>query len=155
MLCLAACSGQSHPPTPPPEPVGVDVGYGPQPKDRVTGAVTSLSEQELGNRPLRIEEFLRGKVAGLQIIQTGMSVRFRIRGTSSIQRDPKNASRETEQDALVVVDGVMISNEALNSALAGLVPGDIKQVSVLKDVASTSIYGFRGAGGVILITTKR
>jgi TonB-dependent SusC/RagA subfamily outer membrane receptor len=143
-LFVAACRRSSPPPPTPSDQV--DVPYGSQPKDKVTGAVTSLSGDEVSAAPLRIEELLRGKVAGLQIIQGRNGVTFRIRGTNSMLAD---------QEPLVVVDGIMISSENLGSALAGLTRDDIKQVTVLKDVASTSIYGSRGAGGVILITTKK
>jgi len=123
----------------------VEVGYGAQPKDKVTGAMTTLSKSDFGGRPLGIAEYLRGKVAGLEIINQGSGFTLRIRGTGSLLVD---------QEPLVIVDGVMIQEGNIANALAGLTPDDIKQVNVLKDVASTSIYGGRGAGGVILITTK-
>src|SRR2546430_15935957 len=72
----------------------VDVGYGAQPKDKVLGAVTALSPDDMKARPLRIEELLRGKVAGLEVIQNGNAVTFRIRGAASISRD---------QEPLVIV----------------------------------------------------
>jgi TonB-dependent SusC/RagA subfamily outer membrane receptor len=53
------------------------------------------------------------------------------------------------------VDGIPTTAGQLQSALSGVLPEDIRQVDVLKDVASTSIYGMRGAGGVIIITTRR
>ena len=71
---------------------------------------------------------------------------FRIRGTNSLQND---------RAPLFVVDGIQIPDHGVHTALAGLTPDDIRQVDVLKDVASTSIYGMRGSGGVILITTRR
>jgi TonB-dependent SusC/RagA subfamily outer membrane receptor len=123
----------------------VNVGYGAQPKDKVTGAVTTLSSSDLTARPSNIQQLLRGKVAGLDIVQNGSTVTFRIRGANSLN---------INQEPLVIVDGVMIQSGNIVNALAGLTPDDIKQVNVLKDVASTSIYGGRGAGGVILITTK-
>jgi TonB-dependent starch-binding outer membrane protein SusC len=123
----------------------VQIGYGAQPKDKVIGAVTTLREEDLGGRPLRIEAMLRGKVPGLVISGTGTSLRLRLRGTNSLLSD---------QEPLVIVDDVAIQSGNIGNALAGLMPEDVKQVSVLKDVASTSIYGSRGAGGVILIQTK-
>lgn len=120
------------------------MGYGAQPKGKVSGAVTTLSNKDFGTRPQGIEEFLRGKVAGLEIIRRGSGFTFRIRGSGSMIVD---------KEPLVIVDGVMIQEGNIANALAGLTPDDIKQVNVLKDVASTSIYGGRGAGGVILITT--
>jgi TonB-dependent SusC/RagA subfamily outer membrane receptor len=137
--CARSRSGATRPPGD-----SVQIGYGAQPKDKVTGAVTTIREEDL-SRPLRIESVLRGKVPGLVITGTGSTMQLRMRGTNSML---------LEQEPLVIVDNVMIQTGSIGSALAGLVPEDIKQVSVLKDVASTSIYGSRGAGGVILIQTK-
>ena len=123
----------------------VQVGYGAQPKDKVTGSVTTLSDNDISSRPLRIEELLRGKVPGLVILGSGSALQFRLRGTNSMT---------LEQEPLVIVDDVMIQSGNIANALAGLSPDDIKQVSVLKDISSTSIYGMRGAGGVIIIKTK-
>jgi iron complex outermembrane receptor protein len=149
LLTTVACG---RPPQPSPQPTArdsVEVGYGAQPKGKSTGAVTALSSEDVKRRPLRIEEFLRGKVAGLQITQGPNGPVFRIRSTGA------TASANQPEEALVVLDGVPISSQGLGAALAGLAPEDIKQVSVLKDVASTSIYGTRGSGGVILIVTKQ
>ena len=145
LLATAACGRRSQPPSPSSARDSVEMGYGAQPKDKVTGAVTTLSSEDFRTRPQRIEEFLRGKVPGLEIINQGNSFTLRIRGTGSMIVD---------KEPLVIVDGVMIQEGNIPNALAGLTPDDIKQVNVLKDVASTSIYGGRGAGGVILITTK-
>lgn len=157
LLALAACSRQPRPSSPATAPTdgaqpgsapgdSVQVGYGTQRRDKVTGAVTSMSDTEISRRPLQLEQLLRGRVPGLQIIYRGNDVLFRIRG---------NNSANTDEEPLVVVDNVMIPSSQLSSALSGLTPGDIKRVDVLKDVASTSIYGFRGSAGVIVITTKR
>lgn len=145
-LALAACARSSHPSPAAGTKDSVEVGYGAQPKDKVMGAVTALSDRDAVSRPMRIDQLLRGKVPGLQIVQGPRGPSFRIRGTGSLLAD---------EEPLIVVDGVMIPSESVSSALAGLMPDDIKGVSVLKDVASTSIYGGRGAGGVILITTKK
>jgi TonB-dependent starch-binding outer membrane protein SusC len=146
-LTVAACGGQPHPSSSPsPSRDSVDVGYGAQPKDKALGAVTGLSDKEVTTRPLRIEQLLRGRVAGLQVVQGPTGTSYRIRATGSMLHD---------QEPLFIVDGVQIPEGAVASALAGLLPDDIKSVSVLKDVASTSIYGGRGAGGVILIATKK
>jgi TonB-dependent starch-binding outer membrane protein SusC len=150
LIALAACGGRGLPEAGP-KPGEVDVGYDTQPEEKVTGAVTSVSEKELSAaRPLRLEELLRGKVAGLEIVTRpdGREI-LRIRGGVT------SLAGGRDQDPLVIVDGVPIPVDGLASALAGLTPEDIKQVDVLKDVASTSIYGMRGAAGVILITTRR
>jgi TonB-dependent starch-binding outer membrane protein SusC len=116
------------------------------PSPERTGAVTSATGAQLrGSQSVRLDELLRGRAAGLEVIaQPDGSYRLKIRG------NPSN-----EQEPLVIVDGIEVSPRALDSALAGLNRDDIKQVEVLKDVASTSSYGMRAAGGVILITTKR
>jgi TonB-dependent SusC/RagA subfamily outer membrane receptor len=123
----------------------VEIGFGAQPKDKVLGAATTLPSS-VSSRSLRIEEMLRGKVPGLVISGTGNSLTMHLRGTNSING---------EQEPLVIVDDVMIQTGNIGNALAGLSPDDIKSVTVLKDVASTSIYGIRGGGGVILIKTKK
>ena len=144
-LVAAACSHRAAPRSGAAPVDSVQIGYGAQPKDKKTGAVTTLGEGELGARPLQSEQLLRGKVAGVEVVQDGNRVSVRIRGTQSMNQN---------QEPLVIVDDVMIQAGTIANALAGLTPDDIKQVSVLKDVASTSIYGGRGAAGVIIITTK-
>ena len=146
LLGTAACGRQPQASSPSPQTDSVEVGYGAQPRDKVMGAVTALSDSQVAIRPLQIEQLLRGRVAGLQILPGANGPSFRIRGTGSMLVD---------QEPLFVVDGVPIPQGAVNSALAGLLPNDIKSVNVLKDVASTSIYGGRGAGGVIVIVTKK
>ena len=149
LLATGACAGGARPsPTgdarnAPPD--SVQVGYGAQPKDKVMGAVSSMSSKDVSRRPLKIEELLRGRVAGLEIINRGNTVTFRIRGTGAMLAD---------QEPLVVVDGIPIDAQNIDSALSGLTADNIRRVDVLKDVASTSVYGMRGAGGVIMISTK-
>src|SRR5262245_17547234 len=111
-----------------------------------TGAVSSTTGAEMrGSQSVRLDELLRGRAAGLEVIaQPDGSYRFKIRGNPSEDQEP-----------LVIVDGIEVSRRNLDTALAGLSRDDIKQVEVLKDVASTSSYGSRAVGGVILITTKR
>jgi TonB-dependent starch-binding outer membrane protein SusC len=144
LLGVSACSHRTGT-TSRPTGDSVQVGYGAQPKDKVTGSVTTISENDISSRPLPIEELLRGKVPGLVILGSGQGLQLRLRGTNSMT---------LEQEPLVIVDDVMLQSGNIGSALAGLSPDDIKQVSVLRDVASTSIYGMRGAGGVIIIKTK-
>lgn len=151
VFVLVGCGGPGLPPAGP-QPGNVDVGYGSQPKEKVTGAVTSVSGKDATTSPpLRLEELLRGKSAGLQIItRPDGSQALRIRGGN-----PSQQEGTAEPEPLIIVDGVQLRADGLATALAGLTPDDIRQVDVLKDVASTSIYGTRGAAGVILIATKR
>jgi TonB-dependent SusC/RagA subfamily outer membrane receptor len=151
LLGLIGCGGQGLAPAGP-KPGEVDVGYGTQPKDKVSGAVTSVSGDGVAAvTPLRLEELLKGKSAGLQIVtKADGSQALRIRGGNASLMEGTS-----EQEPLIVVDGIQIPVNDLASALAGLTPADIKQVDVLKDVASTSIYGLKGAAGVIVISTRR
>src|SRR5687768_10131770 len=149
-LAATACGGPGLPPAGP-APGNVDVGRGTQPAEKVTGAVSKVEEDRLKKAgPYRIEELLRGKLAGVRIIQhPNGDFTFRVRGGNT------SMNEEQPQDALVLVDGVATTPSTLRATLSGFTPDDIRQVTVLKDVASTSMYGIRGAGGVVLINTKR
>ena len=147
LLVLGGCGLGSGQVTPELAPDQAQVGYGTRAESKITGAVTSLSDDELSAaRPMRIEDLLRGRVAGLQFIQNpNGTTTVRIRGMNSLLND---------REPLIVVDGIP-THERLGLALMGLLPEDIKRIDVLKDIASTSVYGMRGSGGVILITTRR
>ena len=126
----------------------VAVGYGTMKKSDVTGSVTSVTPQQLLDRPvINIGEALQNKVSGLQVIKQaagdpGGRPQIRIRGTNSIQ---------TNSEPLFVVDGIV----GVSNALQSINPQDIATLDVLKDASATAIYGTRGANGVIIITTKR
>jgi iron complex outermembrane receptor protein len=95
-----------------------------------------------------VVELLEGRVPGLQIVrQANGDVALRIRGA------PNSLSDGGEP--LLVIDGMPVASGNVGSALRGLQPHQIASIEVLKDVSSTSVYGMRGANGVILITTKR
>lgn len=120
------------------------VGYGVQKKSLVTGAISSISAKEF-ERPglMRADEVLQGKAAGVTVMSNsgqpgeGLTVRIRGIGTNG------NAT------PLYIVDGMSSDNiEFLN-------PRDIESIEVLKDAASSAIYGARGANGVVMITTKK
>jgi TonB-dependent SusC/RagA subfamily outer membrane receptor len=143
---LAACGAPALPPAGP-APGEVDVGYGARPAGATHGATTTVSEEQTAATPhMSVEELLRSRVAGLQVLRTAGGVVYRLRGQNSILND---------QGPLFIIDGVPTSTRQLESALSGVVTEDIRQIDVLKDVASTSIYGMRGAGGVIIINTRR
>ncbi|MEO6000482.1 MAG: TonB-dependent receptor [Chitinophagaceae bacterium] len=124
----------------------VVVGYGTQKKVNLTGSVASISGQELIKRPsTNVQNLLQGKIAGLQVSSAfgkpgneGNTLRIRGLGTFS----------SAGSDPLVLINGI-------NGDMTNLDPNDIESVSVLKDAASSSIYGARAANGVILITTKK
>ncbi|WP_192350108.1 TonB-dependent receptor [Algoriphagus sp. Y33] len=121
----------------------VIVGFGEQKKVNVTGAVEMVTSEDLENRPTtNTSNLLQGLMPGL-VVQNYTAMpgqdngSIRIRGLSSINNS----------NPLVIIDGIEGNMNILN-------PDDIESVSVLKDAASASIYGSRGANGVILITTK-
>lgn len=142
-----AC-GREVPPASGPEPQNVEIGYGTQARENVSGAIASITERELENtRVMRVEEMLQGRVPGLQVIRRANGdYSLSIRGTASL-----NASN----DPLLVIDGMPIQMDNMRNALAGLAPSDISRIDVLKDAGAAAIYGSRGANGVIVITTKR
>jgi TonB-dependent SusC/RagA subfamily outer membrane receptor len=143
---VAGCAPTGSPRTPAPAPEDqVSVGYGTQSKRRVTGAVTSISPTEADAR-VRLVDVLESRVPGLEVIRLlGETYSLRIRGVHS----------PTHNEPLLVIDDVPVRAGSLSATLAGLAVRDIARIDVLKDAASTSIYGVRGAGGVIIITTKR
>lgn len=146
-LLAVACSSPGLPPAGP-KPGETDIGYDTKPTEKTTGAVTTVPTEKTGaNRPFTLEELLRGKVAGLQVLRgPGGTTVYRIRGQNSLLSD---------KEPLFVVDGVQMNSLGAERAISGLTLSDIRQVDVLKDVASTSVYGTAAAGGVILITTRR
>lgn len=132
----------------------VVIGYGTQKRSDLTGAVGSVSTDQLQERPApSLNQALSGRVSGVQVNansgRPGGRTTVRIRGFSSIN---------SSNNPLYVIDGVMlpIGNQVQGSqAIDYINPNDIVSVEVLKDASSTAIYGARGANGVILITTKR
>ena len=124
----------------------VVVGYGSQTKKEVTGAVQTISSKEIKDLPVsQIGQKLQGQVAGVQINQTtgrpGQGMNIRIRGQLSVSGG---------SDPLYVVDGFPITGN-----IGALNPDEIEDITILKDAASTALYGSRAANGVVLITTKR
>ena len=121
----------------------VVVGYGTQKKADLTGSVATVDIQQLLTKPAAdVSNMLQGRVAGVVASgsnQPGGEGYIRIRGINSFG---SNAP-------LIIIDGVQTtSTNSLN-------PNDIESMNVLKDASSAAIYGARGAGGVIIITTKK
>ena len=125
----------------------VVVGYGTVKKGDVTTAVATVSSKQLENRPvMNALEAMAGQLSGVDIQQGGgqpggASIKVRVRGTNSISGS---------SDPLYVVDGMPMPN-----ALNAISVNDIDNITVLKDVSATAIYGSRGSSGVVLITTKK
>ena len=138
----------------------VVVGYGSQRKADLTGAVATIKSGSIIDKPITSpDQALAGTMSGVNITNRSgdpgapISVRIRGVGTPGVN------------DPLWVIDGVPIvqtTNITVNTSsttdsnpLAGLNSNDIESISVLKDAASTAIYGARAANGVIIVTTKR
>ncbi|WP_194777908.1 SusC/RagA family TonB-linked outer membrane protein [Pararhodonellum marinum] len=137
------------------------IGYGSVKKSDLTGSVSSVRSEDIKAIPVAsFDQALQGRAAGVQVVTTtgapGGETNIRIRGTSSI-----NASSEP----LYVIDGMLINNEGDELSIGGrgprvgalstINPNEIESIEILKDASATSIYGSRGANGVILITTKK
>lgn len=121
----------------------VVVGFGTQKKVNLTGSVETVDSEALENRPIRsATEALQGAMSGVTVKSgsgaPGEFASMQVRGTSSINSG----------GALVIIDG-------MPGDINHVSPQDIENISVLKDAASSAIYGARAAEGVILITTKR
>ncbi|HEX6588168.1 MAG TPA: TonB-dependent receptor plug domain-containing protein [Longimicrobiales bacterium] len=150
MPCLALAlfalgvSCSTNPKTPPADSGPVDIGYGERDQRDVTGAVNSVDADELEHfHYTRVEEMIAARFPGVMVRQRqDGSYEITIRGQNSF-----NAGG----DPLVVVDGVPAMNI---DVLASINPRDVARIDVLRDAASASIYGSRGANGVILIRTR-
>lgn len=123
----------------------VVIGYGTQKRGNLTGAVSSIKGTALEKVPTSsVAEALVGRLPGVQITSAdgspGAEIMIRVRGGGSITQD---------NSPLILVDGFEVST------LNDIPPTDIESVEVLKDAASTAIYGARGANGVVLVTTKK
>src|SRR5207302_1938262 len=141
----------------------VAVGYGTAARRELTGAVSSVSADQIAAAPVTsLEQSLLGRASGVQVVtssgQPGAGAMVRIRGGNSISAG---------NDPLYVIDGVPITTN-LNDAttgtlftegmrglnpLAALNPEDIESIEILKDASAGAIYGARGANGVVLNTT--
>ncbi|MGV3603003.1 MAG: SusC/RagA family TonB-linked outer membrane protein [Dyadobacter fermentans] len=122
----------------------VVVGYGTQKKSDLTGAISTIGSREVaGRQTIQISEALQGSIAGVSVTRSsgapGAGANILIRGITTIGTN----------NPLVIVDGVPVSS------IDNVNPGDVENITVLKDAASAAIYGSRGAAGVILVTTKR
>lgn len=120
----------------------VVIGYGAQKKVNLTGAVSSISEEDLKDRPIdNLGKQLQGLIPNLNVTvssgQPGAGASLNVRGTAS----PNGGS------PLVLIDGVEGNLSRINS-------NDVETISVLKDASSAAIYGARASFGVVLITTK-
>lgn len=139
----------------------VVVGYGTVKKSDLTGSVSSVKGDAFKDMPvISVDQALQGRAAGVQVTQSsaapGGGLSVRVRGANSLI---------SGSEPLYVIDGLPIypdndsygtgADRRAKNALTALNPNDIESIEVLKDASATSIYGSRGANGVVLITTKR
>lgn len=136
----------------------VVVGYGSQLKRDITGAITSMSGDEVSKSSGgSLNTALQGKIPGMSITSSsgepGAGATISIRGASSLSGG---------SEPLYIVDGVPVESanieslegDATFSPLSSINPNDIESIEVLRDAASAAIYGSRAANGVVIITTK-
>ncbi|MBT28535.1 MAG: hypothetical protein CMO01_02660 [Thalassobius sp.] len=133
----------------------VVIGFGTQEKKDITGAISSISGEDLNEIPVpSFEQALTGRAAGVQVTTgsgtPGAGASLRIRGVGSTNNS----------EPLYVIDGIIIGNETGGgqtsiSPLSLINPNDIESIDILKDASATAIYGARAGNGVVIITTKR
>ncbi|TAJ15350.1 TonB-dependent receptor [Marinilabiliaceae bacterium JC017] len=130
----------------------VVTGYSTRKKDVIASAMSTITTEEMKDMvpSTTIDNMLQGKAAGVDATalngKPGNTATVKIRGAVSL-----NTKGGDRAQPLYVIDGVFLSEEDLNA----LNPNDIESMSVLKDAAGASIYGSRGANGVVVITTKQ
>ncbi len=122
----------------------VVVGYGVQKVTKVSGAVSTVKGSDIEKlKPVRAEDALQGRASGVTVVSNGSpgaKPTVLVRGIPSY----------TGTDPVVVVDGAIQSLDDFNA----INPADIESINVLKDAATTAIYGVKGGNGVIVVTTK-
>ena len=130
----------------------VVVGYGRMKRSDLTGAVSSINEEQIKQGVnTSLEQAMQGRIAGVNVTQNsgapGGGISVQIRGINSLNGN----------EPLYVVDGIAMSGQTSDntSVLASINPSDITNIEVLKDASATAIYGSRASNGVVLITTKR
>src|SRR2546430_372843 len=143
----------------------VAIGYGSTERRELTGAVSSVTSDQVASAPVTsVEQALLGRAAGVEVVtssgQPGAGTMVRIRGGNSVSAG---------NDPLYVLDGVPMTNNLTDGTtgtilgegmrgvnpIAGLNPDDVESIEILKDASASGIYGARAANGVVLITTKR
>ena len=134
----------------------VVVGYGTQKRNSLTNSVSTITGDEVARRPVsNVQQSFQGLMPGVAVNDLGGSpgksnATIRVRGITTFNINGSSTSGYDlgKNDALIIVDGI-------EQQLSDLNPDDIESVSILKDAASTAIYGSRATNGVVLITTKR
>lgn len=125
----------------------VVIGYGQVKKGDATGSLLTMKPDELNKgKMVTAEDALVGKVAGVNVVPGSGAP-----GSSGTIRIRMGASLSADNDPLIVIDGIPVSN----TSISAINPNDIASFTVLKDASATAIYGSRASNGVIIITTKK
>lgn len=125
----------------------VVIGYGQVKKGDITGSLTTISPDEMNKgKQLTAQDALVGKVAGVSVVPGSGAP-----GDGGTIRIRMGASLSADNDPLIVIDGIPVSNTSISS----INPNDIENFTVLKDASATAIYGSRASNGVVIITTKK
>lgn len=135
----------------------VVIGYGTRIKTELTGAISTVSGEDMQKVPhTTFESSLQGKASGVLMTSTsgklGEALNIRVRGTNSITAS--NQPLYVIDGMIIASDNFGISNNQPMNPLITLDPNDIESVQILKDASSSAIYGSRGSNGVVIITTK-
>lgn len=163
----------------------VVIGYGNERKKNITGSISSINAADISRSPaISFDNAIIGKAAGVNVMSSsgvpGSATAITIRGLSTLNPDGNNPlividgipvygsgkglnnkSFRNSTSPLVGFGGTTVSDnltpnqEFENNPLSALNPSDIESIEILKDAYATSIYGSRGAAGVILVTTKK
>ena len=129
----------------------VVVGYGSQAKKDITGAITSVRDRDLHERPVtNMVQALQGKAAGVYVTTSNPSNNGNEPGSVPSIFIRGKRSIAAGNDPLYVIDGIPV-----NGGLNDINTDDITSIDILKDASATAIYGSRGANGVVIVTTKR
>ena len=139
----------------------VVVGYGTVRKSDLTGSVSTIKGDAIKEMPVTsVDQAIQARAPGVQVTQSsaapGGGISIRVRGANSIN---------SGSEPLYVIDGFPMypdngaisagGNRQASNAMATINPNEIESIEILKDASATSIYGSRGANGVVLITTRR
>lgn len=146
--------------------ITVSTGYQDIPRDRMTGAYSTITAKELeSSNFMSLDQALEGKVAGLYSStpsgEPGVRAQIRIRGDNTISGNKEPlwvVDGLPLQQGVATIEGLTsgdLQQSILNHGVGNIAPSDIESVTILKDAAATAIYGARAAAGVIVVKTKK
>ena len=128
----------------------VDIGYFSLPKEAFPGSAVSVTGRELDKMPVNVfSETFSGRLTGLHTTQNQVELTFF--GNSTVSKLIRGINSYNGNTPVVIIDGIICPNQYWEF----LSPKEVESVTILKDGATSAIYGIQGAGGVIVVTTKR